>query len=197
MPILVVDTETGGLNPNYHEILQIALVWAKPDFRFDNTRLPFKMLMKPNHPERVESGALAVNGLSLDYLDKHGVSQEKGAEIFYAWWKKECKGEQIEPVGQNWPFDRSFMMSWLGASHFNEIFHRHYRDTCSAAKFINDRQKMVDGKEVFKYFRLEALCNALGVKYEKGHDAYQDCVMTLEVYRQLLLKPILQVILQR
>ena len=148
------------------------------------------MYIKPTYPERADPRALSVNGLTLKFLAEHGVPSEKAAELLFAWWQKECKGEQLEPVGQNWPFDRGFLMAWLGQEMFDKIFFRHYRDTCSAAKFINDRSALVDGKIVFDKFRLQNLCEKLGIKYEKGHDAYHDCIMTLEVYRQLLLKPI-------
>lgn len=77
---IVVDTETTGLVPGEHEVVQLAAlaydcVTLKPYADGE-----FCSYLRPLHPEKAQAKALEVNGLSLDFL----ALQPHPAEV----WKK-------------------------------------------------------------------------------------------------------------
>lgn len=86
--IVVFDFETGGLDPNFHEAIQIAgkaykFATLEP---YDDGE--FVSLMKPLHPERLQEDALRVNKKTKDELlaaPDQGVVWNKFVEFVNKW----------------------------------------------------------------------------------------------------------------
>ena len=91
-------------------------------------------------------------------------------------------------MAQNWPFDRSFLIEWLGISSFEYIFNPVFRDTMVVTAFDSDLADFRSEKIMFTQHNLAFISTRLGVKNEKPHDALQDAITTAECYRRLLLK---------
>jgi len=94
--------------------------------------------------------------------------------------------KRIYPIGHNWAFDRAFIIDWLGEAAFDLYFDPRYRDTMSMALYDND---VADWRaENFDYPKtnLAYLCNSLGVERTAAHNAMDDVLATIEVYRKLV-----------
>jgi DNA polymerase III epsilon subunit-like protein len=182
--IASMDCETTGLDPSYNEIIQFAGVILKDNLEIDKQIMPFRVYVKPQYPERIHPKAMEVNGLKLDELMSKGIDKKVFVDLFVEWAKK--FPPKIYPLGQNWPFDKEFLRHTIGFDVFNELIDYHYRDTCVAAEYINDREYFQNGKIRFKKTRLGELCKELNVPLPKPHDALSDCLACAEVYRKMV-----------
>lgn len=201
----VVDVETNGLSPFWHEIMQICILPYNSHYEpFDNI-LPFYMEMKLDHPERTEKGAITVNGLSVIENQRKAFPKERVAGLFHDWFvdTKATLGlredRQIMPLAHNWPFDYTFIMDWLGFEDYEDdedkwrahsriihrYFHRNYRCTRIIANYINDLADTVQEVYPFPKSGLASMCNRLEIERHNAHDALGDCMDTLAIYRKL------------
>jgi DNA polymerase III epsilon subunit-like protein len=189
----VMDTETTGLDPNFHEIVQICVIALDSNFNPLKGMMPFYVNLKPNYPERVDAKAIEINKLDMANIMNTGFDRDKAADMFEAWFKKlgiknnkYGNGNKIMPLGQNYSFDKAFIQAWLGVEQYNQYFHYHYRDTMNSALFMNDRAGMRAEKVPFPKVNLQYLATTLGIGGDKAHDALADCLKTAEVYKRLL-----------
>lgn len=182
-PLAVVDVETTGRIGGYHEIIQIAIVPLTVDLEIANVT-PFYQNIKPNYPERAESGARGAHGLNLDDLMVNAPTQEKVLDYLLQWFSELPLGHQrrLTPVAHNWGFETSFLTPWLGPDLLGSIFHPHPRDTMLFALMVNDRAAMM-GKELpFHRVGLPNMCRIFGIPHENAHNALADCVATAKLY---------------
>lgn len=178
----------------------------------DKRVLPFYMNMKPKRPHTIDHKAMHVTRLNFAMLMQRAVDPWDAADLFEQWFenlKRDTsarkallpEGKKLLIVGQNWPFDRNFVIDWLdGLSdpingeyiNFDSFFHPWYRDTMAVAQFLNDRYVLdpgcvLDHKVPFPKSNLGYICSQLKIKNLKPHDALQDCVATAEAYRLMCL----------
>jgi DNA polymerase III alpha subunit (gram-positive type) len=147
--------------------------------------------MKPESPETVDYASLSQIGVSRQKLELHtlhGVDQEKGLELMLRWVEKlELPPQRrLCVIAQNWPFDRQFVMNWMGKSLFNDIFHPHYRDLIPTIQFINDLYYTKGADVTYRQCNLGLLCRHFGIDNTVKHEALNDAVATAEVYRRIL-----------
>lgn len=191
----VIDTETTGLEPGWHEIIQICILPLNSDLKPRKDIMPFYIEIKPNHPERASPEAMKVNRLDFAILAQRGHDSEKAKDLLTEWvdkldlpFTKYGNRKKILPLGQNYAFDRSFIMEWLSPEVYNELFHYEYRDTKISACYLNDRAGMHAEKVPFSKTRLSWLASQLDVEVERAHDALSDCQTTASIYRKMLLR---------
>jgi len=190
--LCAIDTETTGLDPNYHEIIQIAILPLDSNIRPRRDVMPFYIEIIPDFPDRADPKAMEINRLNFTKIALRGHDREKAKDLLAEWidtlglpYTKFGNRKRIVPLGQNYAFDRSFMMAWLGSEMYNEFFSYDYRDSKISASFLNDKAAMHAEKVPFSKTGLAWLSNKLNVVNEKAHDALQDCITTAEVYRRL------------
>lgn len=188
----VMDTETTGLDPSFHEMVQFCCIALDANFNPLKGVIPFYVNLKPNFPERVDPKALEINKLDMAKIMVEGFDRDKAVDMFVEWYRKlGIRGNaygnpnKIMPLGQNYQFDMAFIQSWMGVELYRELFDYHYRDTMSSALYINDRAGMKAEKIPFPKVNLQYLATTLGVKTERAHDALSDCLVTAEVYKKL------------
>jgi DNA polymerase III epsilon subunit-like protein len=184
-----VDTETTGLDPEKHSIIEICILPLNGDYSINKSIVPFTTQMKPIDGKVIDPEALQVNKIDLAWVMLNCVDAYKVADLLMEWYERLQLGmnKRIVPIAQNWPFDRAFLISWLGHLTYELIFDRHYRDTMSLACSINDRADMINAKIPFPKLNLKFLAAQFGIENPDPHRALGDAITTAQVYRQLLL----------
>ncbi len=193
--VCVIDTETTGLDPNWHEIVQLCILPLDSNFDTRKDVPPFYLNFKPDTPDHADPEALRINGLKLAELAISGIDKEKARDLLIDWVKKlklpsTTYGtmKKIIPLGQNYSFDLSFIKAWLGVDEYNDIFDYHYRDTMVAALYLNDRAGMHAEKVPYSKVSLRYLASTMKIPYDRGHDALGDCLITAQVYKRLVME---------
>jgi DNA polymerase III epsilon subunit-like protein len=190
--VCVVDTETTGLRPGWHEIVQICILPLDSNFKPRQDAFPFYIEMKPDHPERTDPKAMQINKLSLAKISQRGKCREAAKELLEHWFDglglpmgKYGSRKRIIPLAQNWPFDKAFIEAWLGPETFGDFFHPRYRDTMAVANYLNDHAAMHAETVPFSKTNLAWLAKQYEISHNRAHDALADCLTTAEVYRKM------------
>lgn len=196
--MVVVDLETSGLDPYYHEILQICILPLDSNIQPRKDVTPFYIELRPDFPQRIEKEAIRVNKLDINRICQRGFDQEKAKDLLDEWVNKlglaytaYGNRKRLIPLGQGIMFDIPFLKRWLGVTHFHEIFDSRVRDTEIAAVFLNDIAGMHAEVVPYSKVNLTWLCKQLKVPLDRAHDALQDCLATAEVYRRMLQRGLL------
>lgn len=188
--LCAVDVETTGLIAGHHDLWQIAILPLDSNIKPLKSIFPFYMDLKIKFPDRIEPKAIKLPRQEFARRQQHAIEPYTCADLFDEWFDrlKLPIRKKIVPLAQNWPFDRSFLVDWLGNSSFEFAFHPVYRDTMVAAAFDSDLCNFKAEKILFTQHNLQFLCARLGVTNQKQHDALQDAIATAECYRRMLLR---------
>jgi hypothetical protein len=157
------------------------------------------MQMKPKRPETVghwegaqfvidDPSAFKINNIDFFKVMQNAVEPDVAADLFDDWFTKLKLPfrKKIAPLGQNWPFDREFLIDWLGYETFSQFFDYNYRDLKTSALFLNDQADALQEPAPFAKVSLQWICKQLGVENSRAHRAMEDCLATAECYRRLL-----------
>ena len=182
----VIDIETTGVTPGFHEIVQIAVVPLDADLE-PQDRSPFYMLIKPEHPERVDEEAMRVNGLKMRDL-LQCPTHDQVQDTLEEWFQdlKLAQDKRLIALTQNGEFDIPFVKLWLGEVAYHRYFTYNGRDSMQFALGLNDQAAFKCRPVPFAGVGLKPLCNRLGIQLDGHHDALSDCLATAKVYRELL-----------
>jgi len=117
-----------------------------------------------------------------------GVEQEIAADLFEEWVERLQlpDNKRICPLAHNWPFDRDFLIAWLGRLRFNHLFDARYRDTMCCSLYANDRADAHIEQVPYPKQTLGSLAVRLCVDNPMAHDAMNDSMVTAEAYRKML-----------
>lgn len=191
--ICAIDVETSGLDPYWHEILQICILPLDSDLKPRRDVTPFYIDMAPEFPHRISEEALKVNRLNINRILMRGINQDKAKDLLEDWINKlglpytpSGFRKRIIPLAHNYNFDKPFIQRWLGIETYSDYFDSRVRDTMGISLFLNDAADMHAEKVPYSKNTLSWLASKLDVTIERAHDAMQDCIATAEVYRKLL-----------
>lgn len=184
--LCAIDCETTGLDSYKHDIWQFCCMPL--DFNLKSIDTPFEILLKPRNVENRDSNAISKKNFNRALLN--GMDYEVAASLFIEWVERLNLGfkKRLTPLAHNWPFDRSFIIEWLGQETFDFYMDGRYRDTMVAAAFINDVCDHNADRVPMPKVNLRAVCKTLGVEWDDGsaHDAVYDSCKTAEAYRKLI-----------
>lgn len=191
--VCAIDTETTGLIPGYHEIVQVAIVPLDASFRRRKDIAPLNLLIKPLYPER----AIGVpwSDEFLDTVNRYGLEGAAAVEKFEQWYdslklpykKYGSIQNKVIPLGHNYSFDKGFLQAWLGPENYDHYFHYHFRDSMISGLMRNDEAARKCEPVPFTRVGLGPMCRKLNVSNPDAHNALSDAVACAEVYRKLLL----------
>lgn len=119
-----VDVETTGLRPGFHEMIDIGMIITE----LDGTPVDRLFLrIMPEHPERTEPGAAAVNGFSVELWQERGfISERQAVAKLIEFTARVSEQRSLLMVGFNAWFDISFIdhlfrgegQSWRQLFHY-------------------------------------------------------------------------------
>ncbi|MDL2320203.1 3'-5' exonuclease [Alistipes sp. OttesenSCG-928-B03] len=144
-----------------------------------------------------EAVALNYSGITMEQLYKNGHDLAEVADDVLRFAERAAlsKGAQCKPllIGQNITFDVTFLQqlmnytgktkefekAFAGRKDFYGNFQPHYMDTISLARFA-----MAHDPQMTSY-KLELICERLGISLDDAHDADADVTATLNVAKLL------------
>lgn len=187
--LISVDCETTGFEPGHNCMWQIAILPLDANIKPYKGIIPFYMDMQIKRPENIDWDAIKMPKAEWAVRQQRAVDPWTAADMFDEWFEKLGLPmyKKLVPLAQNWPFDREFIIDWLGRETFFQLFSPHYRDTMTASLFRNDCADFKNEKIPIPKVNLAYLCNVFDVKNLKAHDALQDCITTAEIYRRIIL----------
>jgi len=175
MKFAIIDTETGGKDPNFHELLELSVIEIDPDTLV--TGASWSSGIAPKYINRIDKEALEVNGFTVEQVqDFPTVVQARGS--FLHWWRDALDGELMTPVAHNWSFDKGFMRKFLTYQYDDIIAHGSV-DTKSFFKTLNFINKDYGTNTSLRY-----LAEKIDIPH-RAHESYSDCMAVLEILRHL------------
>jgi DNA polymerase III epsilon subunit-like protein len=174
MKILVLDTETTGLDILKHEIIQIGFLMLEVKDKEQQVLYKKEINIKPIRLETADKKALEINGFTK--------RKWRGSKPFEAHAEEINKAisEADYMLGQNLIFDLRFI---------SQSFKNLSLDPPKFPKYI-DTKKM--GAELVKEGKMKSasmdkMCEHFQIKFEgNAHTALTDCERTLSVWNSLL-----------
>lgn len=161
--VIYLDVETTGLNPEMHEIIEIAII---------GDGIQYNKKVKPLHLETADPNALLVNGFtSADW--RYAQSPETVAlEVAHI-----IKGCTV--VGHNPHFDMSFV---------DELLHMYGCEVCYDRRLVDTTVLAREHLSVcgLDSFSMDSIRRFFGWPYKDSHTALKDAQDCKRLYHKLL-----------
>lgn len=184
--ILYLDTETTGLNPKHHDVVQVAGI-IEINGRI---REEFSIYTQPFDYNTIQKKALDVNKLTVKKLrtfDHPLVGVAKFIALVDKYIDRYEPSDKFIVIAHNAPFDYNFIREWWYKSEtkipFNSYFHRSMIDTVSIFKCL-----MSSNLIKIKNSKLSTIADYYGISFGKlgSHNALADTRVLFESYKSTL-----------
>lgn len=171
---LFIDTETLGLDPTKHSLIEVAMVLTDENL---NTLDVFHYKIK-HEIYHLNPAAIAVNGIDMSQHDRQA-SPLWNVRTYLRDFLSTLDDEAI-PVGWNVGFDLGFIYAnMLPKEELERYVSYRTIDLCSVARFMKLCGKLDNAGS------LAHTARKLGIDNSKVHTALGDVEMTIEVMRKL------------
>lgn len=169
--ICFVDLETTGLDPERHEIIELAAIRVSADLRQHQAALELKV--RPSHIETADPEALSLNGYRQDAWLNAVELRDAMAELAPLLDEAVLAGYGVD-------FDEDFLLAAFQQTGVARS-RRGYRriDILSIAWPF-----AVNG--VVPDLSLKTLTRAFGIRHDATHAAWSDCLACVELARRLV-----------
>lgn len=177
-PLVFLDTETTGLDPEHHEIIEICMSKLSPEVAATiecPERHGLYFLTLPMRPDLIDPKAIAINGFNMDEWIAKGATEFAEVADQIADFMEGCT-----LVGFNPWFDLRFLFKsiWRSTGRIPE-FNYHVVDLCSVAWPLK-----VAG--LIKSVSAKSICELFEIDYAGAHRACNDVDLSIECYRRLM-----------
>lgn len=178
--LVAIDTETGGLVPGYHALLQLAAIptWAAK---------PFNIFIWPDNHE-IDPESLPVSGYRPDLWRERGAVCLSQALKEFEEWLKQAPVEpwKLTPLAHNAGFDRGFIDAGFQLLGRRSPLGHRWRCSQAAMGFLMDAEILPVGTT-----SLDALAGLCGLHRDpdEPHDALKDAWACLCGYCWLRTRP--------
>lgn len=137
--MVVIDTETGGLNPSVNPIVSLAAVVVDKNFVPLDT---LQMLINEGQQAIVAEEAMRIHRISRQDIAVAGVKPPEVIKRFHSWLLEYFPllgEERIVLAGHNVYFDRGFLMRLYGlaGADFDKFFSRRMIDSAAVYGFLS------------------------------------------------------------
>lgn len=183
MKFLVLDTETGGLDPTKHSLLSVAMIAYDTNIPHSEENQDHFLI---KHDEYTVTGAaLVLNCLSVSSIHKYGISTEEAVWRISRFINSNFDSKNdFMILGKNPAFDKSFLKTLFdkhNVSVDDYISHR-YLDLSSLVGLAKDLLLYPADRST----GLGAVADFYKVKGSlTPHEALDDCIMTIKLYNHL------------
>lgn len=184
--LLAFDTETGGLDPKESDILTAYFAIVDEEFKVVE-ELDLKLKPDDRFPIATE-GALRVNKIDIHrhLEDPSTITYSEGKEailgLIKKYHKKRGRYSNIRPFGQNIQFDIDFIQQHLiSKKEWDSLIHYSKVDTKTVTDFLKDC-----GWFPQDLGTLGSVVSFLGLPSRSAHNAKEDVLMTIDVYKKIL-----------
>ena len=176
--LAIIDVETTGLVPGYHEMIDLGLVMTDLDGRVVDSLF---IRVQPDHPERTSEGARRVNGFDPAKWRQHGaLGSGATVDTIVAFHRRVAGTRPVLLVAFNSQFDAAFLDHLFRAreSTWRTLYHYFVLDIPSMAWSMGYRD-LANG----------ALARRLGVTDEPRtadeHTGITGAMLNVRIYQAL------------
>jgi DNA polymerase III subunit epsilon len=177
--LLFIDTETGGLDPDKHSLLSLAMVvWE------DMEIIDSQEILINDGILSVTEEALSINRIDLEKHKQSAISSSQAMDKILLFIGKHFpQQEKITLVGHNVHFDADFLKRFFSANNkdFSEYFSHRIIDTSSILHYLylagRIKHRAISSDEAFDLFE---------IKVEGRHTAIGDAIATAKLFTRLL-----------
>ena len=183
MRILIFDTETSGLNPQWNVILQLSYQIVNSD-SWATLKTVNHYFSWPEDKARVTQEAIAVNGLTEEVLSGKQLSNRKTAFEEFVADKDSCD----LLVAHNLEFDKKFIIASCreeGVKYANSGWGLSYDTMKRTTSYCQIPKDWGSG---YKWPKLTELADCLGVDYSQIalHDSSGDVELTKQCFKKIV-----------
>lgn len=181
------DTETGGLECKTSDLLTIYMGVMDENFKIVD-ELDLKLKPDGGRLPIAEAGALRANGIDLvkHMADPETITYSEAAVKILAMLEKHLKRNgrysNLKPMGQNVPFDIGYVQQYLiPKERWDKLLHYVLVDTKPIVDFLKEC-----GWFPKELGTLSSIVEYLGVPKRNAHNAKEDTLMCIDVYKSIL-----------
>lgn len=174
--IIVLDTETGGLNCKEDAICSISVSTIDKVYKKTWYIKPYK--------KNYSQEALEVNGLSKELLEQKGLPFDDVKRELLEFFNYIRRGQRIKLLGQNITFDIGFLKEFLTEQVYEQYFHYHFKDTMIVAEFFKDAG-LIDSKQRLRLEDLHKHFFPESSLSESSHSSSTDVEMCIDIYEKM------------
>jgi len=148
-----IDVETTGLQPGFHEMIDIGLVYTDLEGEILDSLF---LRIQPQHPERLSEGAFNVNAFDPQKWQELGALTNAAAvNSIISFHKKTANEKNVMLIAYNSHFDSAFLDHLFRSANetWRELYHYFIMDIPSMAWALGYRD--LTGQELMEKFNIK------------------------------------------